>query len=103
MTGFQVAGGDLRAHAAKAEAHGAKIGQAVDAAGQVMTDDAYGLICQFLPPLFNELEEAASAALKAAQGGLGETAENLRTAADRYESQDGVAKLKFDGFSGELE
>ena len=67
MAGFEVAAGDLRAYAGNVDGHAQKLGQAVDAANQAMPDDAYGVICQFLPPLFNDLEQAAGEALKASQ------------------------------------
>ena len=60
MAGFEVTTGELRTHAGNVDGHAQKLGQAVDAANQAMPDDAYGVICQFLPPLFNELEQAAA-------------------------------------------
>ncbi len=102
MAGFEVTAGDLRAHAGKVDGHAQKLGQAVDAANQAMPDDAYGVICQFLPPLFNDLEQAAGEALKASQGGLEMVSKNLRASADSYESQDDAARLTFRGIEGEM-
>ena len=100
MAGFEVAAGDLRAYAGNVDGHAQKLGQAVDAANQAMPDDAYGVICQFLPPLFNELEQAAGEALTASQGGLEAISKNLRASADSYESQDDAMGLTFRGIEG---
>lgn len=88
MAGFTVTSGDLRAHAGKVDAHATSLGTAVDAANQVMPDGAYGVICQFLPPLFNDVEAVAHEALTAARDGLRTVADNLRDTADDYDSED---------------
>lgn len=97
MAGFEVAPADLRAHADKVDHHAATLGQAVDAANNAMSDDTYGVICQFLPPLFNELEETARQALRACQQGLASTSENLRATATHYETPDNAVGEKFRG------
>ncbi|HYZ09504.1 MAG TPA: type VII secretion target [Pseudonocardiaceae bacterium] len=100
MAGFGVTAGDLRVHAGKVDGHAQALGQAVDAANQAMPDDAYGVICQFLPPLFNEVEQAAGEALTASQGALEVVSENLRASAESYESQDEAMGLTFRGIEG---
>lgn len=100
MAGFEVTTGQLRTHAGKVDSHAQKLGQAVDAANQAMPDDAYGVICQFLPPLFNELEQAAGEALKASQVGLEAVSTNLRASVDSYESQDDAMRSTFSGIEG---
>ncbi|WP_158853505.1 type VII secretion target [Saccharothrix deserti] len=100
MSGFEVASGDLRAHAGKVDAHAAGLGTAADAAGQVMPDAAYGIICQFLPPLFNEVETIAHEALQAARGGLETVAQSLRDSADAYDAEDLTAVRNFTGIEG---
>lgn len=97
MSGFEVVAGELRAHAEKVDGHAQKVNQALDAANQAMPDGVYGIICQFLPPLFNELEQTAGEALTASRGGLEETSANLRTAAERYEAQEAAAHSNFSG------
>ncbi len=97
MAGFEVAPADLRAHAGKVDHHAATVGQAVDAANAAMSDDTYGQICQFLPPLFNELEQTAREALRACQRGLTTTAESLRASATHYESDDNAIGEKLRG------
>ncbi|GAB2966897.1 type VII secretion target [Saccharothrix stipae] len=100
MAGFEVTGGDLRAHAGKVDAHAASLGTAADAAGQVTPDGAYGYICQFLPPLFNDVEKAAQEALQAARGGLEAVARNLLDTADDYDSEDLAAVHGFARIEG---
>ncbi|MEV6713352.1 type VII secretion target [Lentzea sp. NPDC051208] len=97
MAGFEVAPADLRAHADKVDRHAATAGQAIDAANNAMSDDTYGVLCQFLPPLFNELEETARQALRACQEGLKSTAENLRATATHYETRESDVGQKFKG------
>jgi uncharacterized protein YukE len=92
---YGVTAGELRAHATKVDGHAQQLGQAVDAANQVMPDNAYGIICQFLPPLINETEQAAHEALTASQEGLEETATGLRDTADNYERQDSDGATRF--------
>ncbi|MPZ83816.1 MAG: ESX-1 secretion-associated protein [Actinophytocola sp.] len=86
--GFGVTAGELRSHAGKVDGLADRMGVARDAANQVMPDDAYGLICQFLPPVINPLEQQAADALTAGQDGFTGIAENLRESADDYESRD---------------
>lgn len=102
MAGFDVDPDALRGHADKADGHSAALGQAADAANQVMSDDAYGLICQFLPPLFNDLEQTARETLTASQQAMAEIALNLRETAKQYEQHDGVASDRFTGIEGGL-
>ncbi|MCP2203235.1 type VII secretion target [Lentzea flava] len=102
MSGFEVDPAALRAHADKADRHSAALGQAADAADQAMSDDVYGLICQFLPPLFNELEQTARDALKASRDGMAETALNLRHSAERYERHDNAVGERLTSIEGGL-
>lgn len=99
--GYGLTGGELRAHAGKVDGHAQRMGQAVDAANQAMPDGAYGIICQFLPPVINEIEQAAHEALTASQTGLEETATGLRDTADTYERQDSAASGTFRGVEGQ--
>ncbi len=102
MSGFEVDPAALRAHADKADRHAAALGQAADAANQAMSDDVYGVICQFLPPVLNELQQTAREALKASQEGMAETALNLRHSAERYEQQDSAIGERLVGLEGRL-
>jgi excreted virulence factor EspC (type VII ESX diderm) len=95
MTGFEVVGGDLRTHADKVNGHALTLGQAVKAADYAMSDGTYGIICQFLPPLFNEIEQAGREAVMASRDSLTRIAENLVSTADSYEAVDQTAGWTF--------
>ncbi|RZS29534.1 excreted virulence factor EspC (type VII ESX diderm) [Herbihabitans rhizosphaerae] len=98
--GYDVTAGELNSHATKVDGHGKTIGQAVDAANQAMPDNAYGIICQFLPPVINPIEQEAHKALKASDGGLSEIAKNLRLTAEGYQRNDEAKKNTFDRLYG---
>lgn len=102
MTGFVVVASELRAHADRVDGHAATMGQAADAADYAMSDGTYGMICRFLPPLFNDVEQAGKEALTASQGGLTAIARHLRAAADSYENRDHAAGLDFRGIGDGL-
>lgn len=91
MTGFIVVPDELRTHAGKADGHAATLGQAGKAADYAMGDGTYGIICQFLPPLFNDVEQAGKEALVASQESLTAIARNLRATAGSYENRDRAA------------
>ncbi|CCH32513.1 type VII secretion target [Actinosynnema sp. NPDC047251] len=97
--GFEVTAGDLRAHADKVEGHSALLGQAVEAAGSAMSDDTYGRICRFLPPVFNDLEDVARDALASARTGLFAIAAKLRDTAATYETEDEAVGRGFSGIA----
>lgn len=100
--GFEVVAGELRTHAGKVDGLAGRMGVARDAADQVMPDDAYGIICQFLPPVINPLEQQAADALTAGQDGFTGIAESLRESADDYENRDTARAAGFRAVEGEL-
>lgn len=93
--GFEVTAAELRGHAVKVDGLAERMGVAVNAADQVMPDDAYGIICQFLPPVINPLEQDGHDALTAGRDGFTGIAENLRESADDYDRRD---QRQADGF-----
>ncbi|MGH3760343.1 type VII secretion target [Actinophytocola sp.] len=93
--GFGVTAAELRGHAGKVDGLADRMGTAVDAANPVMPDGAYGIICQFLPPVINPLEQDGHDALAAGRDGFGGIAENLRESADDYDRRD---RSHADGF-----
>jgi Excreted virulence factor EspC, type VII ESX diderm len=96
MTGFDVLPGELRSHAGHVDGLADRLGEALYAARQVsMADDAYGVICQFLPSAINQLEQQANEALSAGQKGVSEIATNIRHTADEYERRDDDAAVMF--------
>lgn len=89
MTSFKVQAEDLTAHASHLEGLTDRIDTAISAAESVsMSDEAYGLLCSFLPPIVNPMEEEGLNALKAAKEGVTTTAENVRSTAKDYQETD---------------
>src|SRR5256885_7972386 len=85
MTSYEVQPDDLTAHASHLDGVGDRLNTALDAAKIAsMDDDAYGLLCAFLPPIINPMEEKGVEAIQAAIEGVQNTAGNVRTAADSY-------------------
>lgn len=91
---YEVVTEELTKHAGNLDGLVDRLGTAIDAAKRVsMSDEAYGLLCSFLPPTVNPTEEEGIKALEAAKEGVGITAENVRTTAREYQdSDDGNAR-----------
>ena len=53
-----------------------------------MSDSAYGLICQFVPPFVNPMEQKAMEAIEAAAEGVRTAAGNIRSTATSYQDTD---------------
>ena len=93
---YEVVSEELSAHAAKLDDLAGRVATAVSAAEVVsMSDQAYGLLCSFLPPIVNPLEDAGVTALRAAGEGLTTTAGNVRSSAAEYLSLDHGAADSF--------
>ncbi|MDA3627776.1 type VII secretion target [Saccharopolyspora sp. WRP15-2] len=96
---FQVEAEDLTAHASHLEALTDRVDTAISAAEQVsMDDEAYGLLCSFLPPIINPMEEEGLNALKAAKEGITTTADNVRQTAKEYQETDEAGADNFSQF-----
>lgn len=81
---YEVVSGELPARASHLDALTDRLDTAVSAAEEVsMSDEAYGLLCSFLLPVVNPMEEKGMEALNAAREGVEITAENVRTTATR--------------------
>jgi hypothetical protein len=86
---FEVEPDDLTAHASHLDGLTDRLATALSAANTVtMADDAYGLLCAFLPPIVNPVQEKGIEALRAASDGVSATAGNVRAAADAYREAD---------------
>ncbi|APU22439.1 type VII secretion target [Actinoalloteichus sp. GBA129-24] len=97
---YDVVTEDLVAHASHLDALTDRLNTAIAAAETVsMSDDAYGLICQFLPPTINPMEEEGIAALNAAVEGVTTSAENVRATADQYLDTDDANQQSFQKIS----
>jgi len=86
---FEVVPEDLVTHASHLDGLVDRLARAADAAKTVsMSDSAYGLVCQFVPPFVNPMEEKAMAAIEAAAEGVRTTAGNVRGTATSYQDVD---------------
>ncbi|GAA0520102.1 hypothetical protein GCM10011581_10270 [Saccharopolyspora subtropica] len=101
--GFRIPPDQLRAHADKLDDHAAALGQAADAGRAVRLDtDAYGLICQFLPPLLTETADAVLSTTSAAQRAVAALSSSLRDALADYEASDAEIATALQRLADEL-
>lgn len=86
---FDVAVEALDKHARSLEDRAAAVSEALAAATSVsVSEDAYGIICQFLPPCINPVEDEGISALQAAVECLQEDAHDIRSTAVAYRATD---------------
>ncbi|WP_196255639.1 type VII secretion target [Micromonospora sp. WMMC415] len=92
---FEVDSLELHTHAGAVDGVADVVDQCRRAAASVhLGRDAYGRLCQLIPSLLHPVQEAAVDALNEATGALQGTADDLRSVAGRYDSDDrGVARL----------
>ncbi|MGW1681917.1 type VII secretion target [Saccharopolyspora sp. NPDC002376] len=95
---FQVVAEDLTAHASHLEGLTDRVDTAISAAQEAMSDEAYGVLCSFLPPIINPMEEEGMEALKAAKEGITTTADNVRQTAKDYQETDEAGADNFSKF-----
>ncbi|WP_432844902.1 type VII secretion target [Amycolatopsis sp. CA-161197] len=86
--GFDVEPDELTAHASHLDGLVDRLNNAVQAADYALSDDAYGLLCAFLPPIVNPTGQQAKDAVSAAAEGMQTTADNVRTTAQAYQDGD---------------
>lgn len=97
MGQYEVAVEALEKHARHLEERADAVSEALRAAMAVsVSNDAYGVICQFLPPKINSVEDEGIAALRAAVDGLQEDAEHIRATATAYRGSDEGNAVGFD-------
>lgn len=86
---YEVAAEELRAHASHLDGLTDRLHTALSAAQTVsMSNHAYGLLCSFLPPVIDPMEQKGIEALRSAGDGVRTTADNLRTTANDYQDND---------------
>lgn len=96
MTGYEVVTDDLTAHASHLDGLADRLDTALSAAQTAaMSDDAYGLLCAFVPPIINPMEEKALAAVKSSGEAVRTTADNVRTAKDSYSEREEAVGTPF--------
>lgn len=96
---FEVVAEELTAHASHLEALTDRVDTAISAAETVsMSDEAYGLLCSFLPPIINPMEQEGINALKATKEGISTTADNVRQTSKAYQETDEAGADNFSQF-----
>ena len=89
MPSFKVFAEDLTTHAGHLDELCDRIDTAIQAARVAsMSDEAYGVLCSFLPPIVNPLEEEGVGSLRSAGEGLEHIAHNVRQSATEYRDTD---------------
>ncbi|GAA1665485.1 hypothetical protein GCM10009830_08820 [Glycomyces endophyticus] len=86
---FEVVPEDLHTHAAHIDGfldRFAAIQSAIDSVTQ--DDEAYGIICQFLPPVLASRQEDQKRLSVKAEGNFGKLADALRRTAEQYTASD---------------
>ncbi len=97
-SGFDVVVEALDKHARNLDDRAAAVSEALAAATSVsVSEDAYGIICQFLPPCINPVEDEGINALKAAVECLQEDAQDIRSTAAAYRNTDESQATGFGG------
>jgi methyl-accepting chemotaxis protein len=80
---------NLRAHVSKVDGVVDRLNTAVDASQQVsLGNDAYGILCQPFAMMLDPVEQHGVDTLKQAVESMTETADNVRGAAEHYQSVD---------------
>lgn len=99
MTGqFDVTPEELHVGAADLDEVSAALQQALDAARTVsLPTEAYGLICQFFPPLLDPVENSGTDTIAAGRDATGSAADRLRASAGGYRSTDDTTAGGFGG------
>jgi len=89
---FDVTPEDLVAHAANIDALAERIGPIMDAMSSVTeSTEAYGIICQFLPPVLAGRQAEQKELVAMAQENLEMLAQAVRSTAEAYEAADEAA------------
>ncbi|WP_335987929.1 type VII secretion target [Glycomyces sp. MUSA5-2] len=86
---FEVVSDDLRTHAVSIDAVRERFDSILSAIDTIAQDnEAYGIICQFLPPILQGRQDEQKELTTMARENLELLAEALRTTADSYDSAD---------------
>jgi Excreted virulence factor EspC, type VII ESX diderm len=94
---FNVLTDQLNGHASTLDGVRNQLSVALDAARTVsMPNDAYGVICQFFPPMIDPIENAGVDAINEAVSAMGNTARAVRDTATAYSDADTTNAAAFD-------
>lgn len=96
--GYELLASELDSHASHLDEVADKLRTARDAAVSVsLPTEAYGLICQFFPPLLSPIEKTGLDALTEAVEALEGNARDIRDSARNYRDQEDSAAAMFKG------
>jgi len=100
---FDVVPDDLRAHAANIDAVRARFADVLSAIDTISQDnEAYGIICQFLPPILAGRQDEQKELTTMAEENLDLLAQAVRATADDYESVDEATAEDYRTIQNEL-
>lgn len=100
---FDVTPEDLLAHAANIEAIAERIGPIMDAMSSVTeSTEAYGIICQFLPPVLAGRQDEQKELSEMARENLTMLAQAVRDSAAAYEAADEETAVEHRGLEDAL-
>ncbi|WP_026924961.1 type VII secretion target [Glycomyces arizonensis] len=100
---FSVVPDDLRGHAANIDAVRERFSAVLSAIDTVSQDnEAYGIICQFLPPILANRQDEQKELATLAQENLELLAEAVRSTADDYDAVDEAVAGEYNSIQGEI-
>lgn len=94
---------DLVSHASNIDSIGERFGNILSAVDSISQDnEAYGIICQFLPPVLAGRQERHKGLVAMAQTNLENLSQALRDTADAYDSADEATAKEHEQLLNEL-
>ncbi|MEU6251017.1 type VII secretion target [Glycomyces sp. NPDC047010] len=100
---FDVVPDDLRAHAANIDAVRERFADVLSAIDTIAQDDqAYGIICQFLPPILAGRQDDQKELTTMAEENLDLLAQAVRATAEDYEAVDEATAADYTAIQNEL-
>lgn len=96
--GYEVITEALTTHAASLGRVADQLSTALDAAQQVsMPRDAYGVICQFFPPMIDPIEQSGVSAIQQSVQAVNDTLTAVNTTAREYDAVETTNATSFRG------
>lgn len=98
---FSVVPADLSAHAASLDSVAGRVTTAAQAASGIVTDtSAYGILCQFMPPILNIWGAGVAQGIADASTSLTNSASAVRASAESYRAADSTGAKRLAGAAG---
>lgn len=92
---YEVSLEELRAHASSVDQVASGLGQAAAAAETTLSTEAFGVLCQFLPPFISTSQTQAVEAIQALAEQTRTTAKSLRQMSANYGTTEGHAQQSY--------